>query len=190
MNDFKPITVPLAVVAFAIDRVPSRVVQLVRQGILPTPIERGKYDLIACVRAFILHQQDRGRSRSSQEAERTRLLKAQADKMEMEVLTLGRQLIPADHVVLAWQKLIAAARARLLAMPSQLAPQLAGINEIQAIKDHITESVREALEELSRFELGKVSRRSRANSRNVVAATAETNDSGVGKHKPTTEQRG
>jgi phage terminase Nu1 subunit (DNA packaging protein) len=61
---------------------------------------------------------------SSLEAERTRLTSAQANKTELEVQVLQGTLLPAQDVERVWGGMIAAARAKLLNMPSAIAPQV------------------------------------------------------------------
>ena len=85
--------------------------------------------------------------------ERARLLLARARRAELEVAALQRDLLPSDEVVEAWQQLVAAFRARCLAIPSKLAPQLAATNDRGAVQAVLTAAVREALQELSRFDL-------------------------------------
>ena len=87
-------------------------------------------------------------------AGRARLTRARARRAELEVAALERSLLPYDEVVTAWQQLVAAFRARCLSLPSKLAPRLA-MSEATEIHKVITAAVREALEELSRFDLSR-----------------------------------
>ena len=84
--------------------------------------------------------------------ERARLARARARKAELEVASLERSLLPFDEVVEAWQQLVAAFRAKCLALPSKMAPRLV-MSETRIIQAALTAAVREALEELSRFDL-------------------------------------
>lgn len=86
------------------------------------------------------------------DAERARLVRARARKAELEIAALERSLLPFDEVVEAWQQLVAAFRARCLALPTKLAPRLA-MSETREIRAVLTAAVREALQELSRFDL-------------------------------------
>jgi hypothetical protein len=85
-------------------------------------------------------------------AARSRLTRARARRAELEVAALERDLLPFDEVVQAWQQLVAAFRARCLALPAKLAPRLA-MSETREIQAALTAAVREALQELSRFDL-------------------------------------
>lgn len=81
-------------------------------------------------------------------AERARLAKAQADKTELEVEQLHGRLIPADLVIATWQALIAAARARLLSLPTKTAHVVIAATELPEIEAAIKDQVYEALKEL------------------------------------------
>jgi hypothetical protein len=86
------------------------------------------------------------------DSERARLVRAKARRAELEADALERSLLPFDEVVAAWEQLVAAFRARCLAIPSRLAPRLA-MTETTVIRAALTAEIREALIELSRYEL-------------------------------------
>jgi hypothetical protein len=90
---------------------------------------------------------------------RTRLLTVQAEHKELEVAALHRSLLPFDEVVAAWEQLVAAFPARCLALPSKLAPRLAVIHERRKVQEALTAQIREALQELSQFDLADSPRR-------------------------------
>jgi phage terminase Nu1 subunit (DNA packaging protein) len=142
-------------IAELLNLTPRWVRQLAKEGVIPKP-ERGKYDVIGAVQGYVKYLQARaeGRGVEAQDvhAERARLVRAKARRAELEVATLERSLLPFDEVVEAWQQLVAAFRARCLAMPSKLAPRLA-MSETRQIQAVLTAAVREALTELSRFDL-------------------------------------
>jgi phage terminase Nu1 subunit (DNA packaging protein) len=113
--------------------------------------ERGKYDLIRSVRGYVKYLQERAEGRGVEPTglheERMRLLTAQAEHKELEVAELQRSLLPSDDVMGAWEQLVAAFRARCLAIPARMAPRLAAMNERERIQDALTAEVREALQE-------------------------------------------
>jgi phage terminase Nu1 subunit (DNA packaging protein) len=134
---------------------PRWVRQLAKEGVIPRP-ERGKYDVAGAVKGYVKYLQARAEGRGVEgqdvHAERARLVRARAHRAEMEAATMERSLLPFDEVVRAWQQLVAAFRAKCLALPSKLAPRLA-MSESRQIQAELTAAVREALEELSRFDL-------------------------------------
>ncbi|MFH0351042.1 MAG: hypothetical protein ACHBMF_03785 [Chromatiales bacterium] len=147
---------PVEAISKLLNLTPRRIQQLVREGVIPRP-ERGKYDLIRTIRGYVKYLQERAEGRGVEptdlHGERTRLLKAQADKTELEIDERMGALLPAERIIAVWEQLVAAFRAKCLALPSKLAPLLRGKDAVQDIKEIIAAGVREALEELSRFEL-------------------------------------
>ncbi len=82
------------------------------------------------------------------ETERARLIKAQADKTELEVAELHGELVRVSDVTDAWSQHIASARAKLLALPSKAAPRVlpGRVAETQELLRNIID---EALNELA-----------------------------------------
>ncbi len=147
--------VPVASLARLFNLTERRLQQMAREGIIPKP-EKGKYDLIGCTRAYIKYLQERatGRDIEPQDAylERARLLKAQADKTELEVKSLNGQVIPSEQVELLWSGLVASFRLRMLAMPVRCALRVMNLKTYPEIETCLREHVHEALNELSRYD--------------------------------------
>ena len=143
---------PLATVAKILNLSERRVQQLVKEDVLPKPI-KGRYDLIACVRAYIKYLQERafGKSAAPQDThlERARLLKAQADKTELEVETLRGTLIPVEMAESEWLAMVTNCRARLLSIPTKSAFQIASLSDAHEIEKFLKRTLYEALDELS-----------------------------------------
>jgi phage terminase Nu1 subunit (DNA packaging protein) len=170
-----------------------RVRGLGQEGIIPRP-EHGKYDLIGSVQGYVKYLQGRAEGQRDEQSglhdERIRLLTAQAERAELEVAALHRSLLPFDEVVAAWEQLVAAFRARCLALPSKLAPRLAVIHERNKIQNALTAEIREALQELSRFDLAGRSPARGAQGRPGRESPAGANGKSVGRSKLTIEPRG
>ena len=81
--------------------------------------------------------------------ERTRLTRAQADKTELEVAELRAELVRAPVIGLHWQAMVAAMRAKLLSLPSKVAPQVAGPDSLSRTQELIQAVVHEALAEIA-----------------------------------------
>ncbi len=83
---------------------------------------------------------------------RERAKLARLDRQEKE-----KKLLPADQVVSAWSQFITAARARLLGVRSKVAPliieYLPDLDERESVLGLIDSNVKEALTDLSKFEL-------------------------------------
>lgn len=148
--------VPVTTLARLFNLTERRVQQLARDGVIPKP-EKGRYDLIACVQAYIKYLQDRATGRGDIEpqdtyAERARLLKAQADKTELEVKAMTGEVLPAEQVELLWSGLVASFRARLLALPVRCAQLVMSLKAYAEIEACLRAQVYEALNELSRYD--------------------------------------
>lgn len=59
------------------------------------------------------------------------------------------KLVDAEEVLLTWQNYIASCRAKFLAMPTKLALELSGMDEVGAIAQRLTEAIDEGLRDLS-----------------------------------------
>lgn len=82
-----------------------RVQQLAKDGIISKPL-KGKYDLVGCVQGYIRYLQDRDSAKGvaaiDSHLERARLIKAKADKTEIEVEALMATYIQAAEVERIW----------------------------------------------------------------------------------------
>ena len=142
----------VAVIARFLNLTERRVQQLAREGVLPKP-EKGKYDLVRCVQTYVRYLQDRayGSDVTAQDThhERARLIKAQADKTELEVAAMRNALVAIEDVEADWLQHISACRMRLLALPTKTAFQIAVMTEPAEIERFLKHAVYEALTELT-----------------------------------------
>lgn len=126
------------------------------------------------------------------EAERARLTKAQADKTELEVAELRAELVRVPLVETHWQAMIAAMRARLVGLPSKIAPQVAGPDDLTRVQDMIQAGVYEALAEIAGDAFPDDVRRRiilAADGRNDGSeAAAETDSDAMGKRAPSAKR--
>lgn len=83
-------------------------------------------------------------------AEKTRLTSAQADKIELENAVRQGELLEASECERAWSGLIGNSRAKLLNIPSKLAPELAIISDPIAVENKLKSVIYEVLWELSK----------------------------------------
>ena len=129
--------------------------QLARDGIIPKP-EKGKYDLVGCVQGYIAYLQSRAYGKETgsvdQYAERSRLIKLQADKAQLELDVMRAKLISADEVEELWATLLATFRARLLAVPTRATHLVQHLKEFYAIEQSLRDLVCDALTELARYD--------------------------------------
>ncbi|MGQ5522635.1 hypothetical protein ACUHMQ_05160 [Chitinimonas sp. PSY-7] len=143
-------TASVDTVAKLLDVTPRRVQQLVKENILPKPVARGQYEIVACVVGYIryLNGQLSG-DVGDLNAEKTRLIRAQAIKVERENALQDRQLIHASEAVQAWSEMIAAAKSKLLNLPGRLAPSLLKAKQAKDVERLLNDAIYEALTELA-----------------------------------------
>jgi phage terminase Nu1 subunit (DNA packaging protein) len=138
---------------------------------------------------------DRAGDGGELDRERTRLTKAQADKTELEVAELRAELVRAPVLENHWQNMVAAARAKLLSLPSKLAPQIAGPDQLTRVQDMLHAGVFEALAELAgdafpdniRVRVDKAASQPHDLG---MEATTEADGHAVGKRAPAAQSRG
>ncbi len=128
-----------------------RIRQLATEGIIPKT-ERGKYELVGAVRGYVTYLQDRALGQEVKttdiQAQRLRLIKAQADEKELELQTKRSELIPANEVREYWGRLVVAAKTSFLALPDRI-KQMLTLNDEE--RDLIDTEIREALTKLSAY---------------------------------------
>lgn len=88
---------------------------------------------------------------SSYDEARTRKINAEAEIAELELQRIKATMCFTADVVKAWESVLHACRAKLLAIPTKMAPVVAGTSDTAVIKDRIEEAIREALQELANY---------------------------------------
>lgn len=88
---------------------------------------------------------------SSYDEARTRKINAEAEIAELELQRIKATMCLTADVVKAWENVLHACKAKLLAVPTKMAPVLSNVSDTAAIKDHLENAVREALEELANY---------------------------------------
>ena len=182
-------TYPVSTIAKLFNLTERRVQQLASEGVIPKP-ERGKYDLVASVRGYIAYLQERAFGKEiihvDAHQERARLLKAQADKTELEVKTIKGELMSQDQIAEQWSGFVMATRSRLLSLPTRGAHLAMGLKEFHEIKGGLEELVREALNEIALYDPRKL-RSIDLQDSEIDGTTAESDGEPVGGHAPPAE---
>lgn len=88
---------------------------------------------------------------SSYDEARTRKINAEAEIAELELQRIKATMCFTADVVKAWESVLHACRAKLLAVPTKMAPIVSGISDTGVIKDRLEDAIREALEELANY---------------------------------------
>ncbi len=182
-------TYPVSTIAKLFNLTERRVQQLAKEGVIPKP-EKGKYDLVSCVRGYIAYLQERAFGKTmavgDTHQERARLLKLQADKTELEVDTMKGKLIPVEETEELWATLLATFRTRMMAMPTRAAHLISHLKEFYAIEHTLRDLVIDALTELARYDPN--SRTEGADTgAEILEPAAEIDDQPVGGSLPAAE---
>lgn len=140
----------LKTISKLLDLSPRRVQQLVKEGVIPK-MERGRYELVPVVRAYIHYLRERNIQAGvvSLEEVRTRKLKAEAELVEIDLAQQRGETIKVDAAAIVWGEVLSAAKSRLLSIPAKLAPMVAVEDDPAICKALIEEQVHEALDDLS-----------------------------------------
>ena len=170
-----------------------QVYNLANSGIIPAG-DNGKWNLTQCAHAYIKYLQGRaGEEKRDYAVERTRLTKAQADKVEMEIKVLAGELLPASLVSGVWGNMTSAARQRLLAVPYRMATAALAAESFAAIETAASELIREALSELHQYNPADyrpaVASTDRADSGMDVSTASEADGQPVGRPASPPKQR-
>ena len=131
-----------------------RVQQLARDGIIPKP-EDGKYHLLSCFTGYIKYLQSRNynKEHSDERELRSKLLRAQLIKAQMDIKKETKELWFRSEAEAAWSNMILAFRSRMLSVPYRAACRVVGLKDQHEVQEIIRELIYEALDELSDYDL-------------------------------------
>ncbi|MBN8483475.1 MAG: terminase small subunit [Sphingomonadales bacterium] len=119
-----------------------------RKGIIARSAP-GKFRFRESVKAVTSHLRElsaqRGASSAGLTAQRERIARGQADKLEMQNAATRREMLPAKLVADEWASILRLVRSRMLAVPSRIQQQLGHLSAHDL--DIIDREIRDALEE-------------------------------------------
>jgi phage terminase Nu1 subunit (DNA packaging protein) len=150
-------TVNVTKVASALNLDPRRVQQLVKEG-MPR-VSRGQYDPVKCMVWYIRYLQRAIEKKTvptidggfvSERMERLRLLRADADLKEMELAKERSQLVALPDVEAILIDLVLTTKARIMAIPPRLAPELVGETSRVMIQAKLEKAYKESLAYLAK----------------------------------------
>jgi phage terminase Nu1 subunit (DNA packaging protein) len=149
-------TVDVSKVAAFLNLDERRVQQLVKEGM---PREsRGQYDPIKCAHFYIRFLQRALEKKSvptldggfvGEREERIRLLRADADLREIELAKQRSQLVAIPDIESMLTDLVLTTKARILAIPPRLAPELVGEPSRVMVQAKLEKACKEALSYLA-----------------------------------------
>jgi hypothetical protein len=82
---------------------------------------------------------------------RTRKMNAEAEMSELELAKVHGALVVADHVVDAWNDVLGSFKAKLMSVPSKLAPIVSAEDDPALCQKIVEDVINETLEELSSY---------------------------------------
>jgi len=144
---------PIAVIAKVLELTERRVYQLAKEGIVPRATS-GKYDLIACVQAYIryLRAAAGGGERLVSDdiaQDKARLVKAQAEAAEMVNAERRGELVSSTLVIRTWERVVTSARGKFLAYFDKVPHQIVACSNVNEIREVMRREGYEVLEELA-----------------------------------------
>lgn len=83
---------------------------------------------------------------------RTRKVAAEAEIAELELAKVRGELALVQDVIKAWDDVLAALKAKLLAVPTKMGPILAAETDAGEIQQQLEDQIRECLNELSNYD--------------------------------------
>ena len=141
----EPAGVPVATLAKLFNLTPRRVWQLAREGIIPRGA-RGRYDLVACVQAYVRHLQNASRGRAPADTAKD-LAAERLKKIKGENALRDGTMIPQDVVADGAGEVIAVLAGRLRALESRLDAELDGVTNRLERRRTIRREIRAAQDE-------------------------------------------
>jgi phage terminase Nu1 subunit (DNA packaging protein) len=150
-------TVDVTKVASALNLTEARVQQLVKEGM---PREsRGQYDPVKCLLWYVRYLQKALEKKAvptldggfvGEREERVRLLRADADLREMELAKERGLLVALPDIEKMVTDLVLTTKARIMAIPPRLAPELVGETSRVMIQAKLEKACKESLAYLAR----------------------------------------
>ncbi len=125
----------------------QRINQLVKEGILPSPIE-GRYAPREAVSRYVQHIRQR-EERQSHAGEAVRKLQLENQTRQIKLQKIAGALVPAERVAKDWFEVTRRIRDTLLNLPARLSGPFAAESDQRKIFDEFTREIFQVLTELS-----------------------------------------
>lgn len=138
--------------AAIIGKSPQWVRQLTREGVL-YQVARGKYKLGESIQAYYEHKAGEGPDNNlNYNREKALLTKAKRKLEENKLRVLEGKMHRAEDVETVMTEMLSNFRGQLLAIPSRLAPKIAGVKDVHIVSSLIKHDIYTALNELSTYD--------------------------------------
>lgn len=140
-----------------------RIRQLVEEEVIDRA-SRGRYELVPTVKKYILYLKTYAAAKDQQiqqeqieinhQHEKALHERAKREIAELNLAEMRGTMHKAEDVEAVMTDMLSAVRAKLLGLPTRVAPMLVARNEIAVIQDMLQREIYEALEELADYEPG------------------------------------
>jgi hypothetical protein len=166
-------------IATHLDLTTRSIYDLTQKGILQRDGKKS-YDLDQCRIAYIRHLRAMASGHKSEDgdldliAERARLTKIQGDLAALQLKEREGDLIGADIAMEEWGNVVQNVRAKLLAIPTKLAPLAMACKTLPAMRDRIEASIHEVMREIAANP--NLREKSKKKSRTVGKATEDATE--------------
>jgi len=155
------ITVPSKTLEKVLGVNSSRIRQLTSEGLL-TKSTHGRYNLIDSMTRYVAHLKTNNEIKNSDdkkkeidyETEKAKHEKAKREKTEIELDLMKNNVHEAKVVEDVMKGFVYNLRAKILAIPSTMAPKVAAENDVAIISDLLKESCHQALIEVADYKPG------------------------------------
>src|ERR1044072_9240609 len=127
-------------VALVLGKSRAKVIDYVRSGILPTHVGEHKYDLVACVQAYINYIKYR-KQRDEDEDMKDSVLKEKYKALRLENRRRAGEVVETTEVEEAFVRAMSLIALRLEAIPGRLANELAGISDPALIRQRLRHEI-------------------------------------------------
>lgn len=127
--------------------------KITSEGILKQ-VSRGKYNLANAVQAYIEHAEGgkRDDGKPTYQDHKTEHERIKAEMAALELAEMQGKLHKAEDVEQVMNDMLSAFRQRARAIPTRIAPELVGEDNLQVIKGKLSDVIDETLYELSNYD--------------------------------------
>lgn len=150
--DFSELEITGAQLAGILKLTERRIRDYAKEGIV-TKTGRGRYHFLKSLNGYLTYVQIReieANAPPDYQAERTRLVRAQAEGAELKNAQMRRDLLPSEDVLLVWDMQHANIRRTALSIPAKLANRVATEANPHQCQKLINDAICDALDDLSR----------------------------------------
>lgn len=158
LDEIDSLIVGTSVICEAFSLSPRRVREIAQEGIIER-VKNGAYELLPTVKRYITYLRTKAETKTDGKVteadyiiEKTMHERAKRKISELELAQMQGKLHDSADIEREMTKMLAAFRAKILAIPSKLAPQLIAQSEISVIESILETEVYNALSELSEYD--------------------------------------